>query len=81
MLSIVQSNWRPGGWNIPMNKSKVCQSNGCLMMNRRWFCLVGKFCKLYLNAVNVPFNSAKRNAGSSNILANLWSIKILRNSI
>ena len=77
MLSIVQSNWRPGGWNISMNKSKICPSNGWLMINHRGFCLVGKFCKLYLNAANVLLHSAKRNAAcSSNILANLWSIEI-----
>ena len=78
MLSVVQSNWRPGGWNIAINKSKICQSNGWLMINRRGFCLVGKFCKVYLNTAKVILNSAKLNAAcSSNILANLWSLEII----
>ena len=60
----------------------ACQSNGWLMTNRRGFCLVGKLCKLYLNAANVPVHSAKRNAAcSTNILANLWSMGIIASLI
>ena len=42
-----------------MSKSKSCQWNPWLRINLRGFCLVGKSCKLYLNAANVPLNSAK----------------------
>ena len=60
----------------------ACQSNGWLMMNRRGFGVVGKLCKLYLNAANVPVHSAKLNAAcSTNIPANLWSMEIITSLI